>query len=123
MKSFVSKVALVTGGSRRIGASIVRRLARYGASVAFTCSNSEQNTVELSNEIESSVGKALALKADSTCDRELHALIVQPLTLVVHAVQQFGSHARCINTLARHPCSSQDIERIGLSGATAAVLE
>ncbi len=31
-----SKAALVTGGSRGIGASIVRRLAREGASVAFT---------------------------------------------------------------------------------------
>jgi 3-oxoacyl-[acyl-carrier protein] reductase len=35
-KSFTGKVALVTAGSKGIGAGIVRRLASEGASVAFT---------------------------------------------------------------------------------------
>lgn len=41
-KSFAGKVALVTGGSKGIGAGIVRRLATDGASVAFTYSSSEE---------------------------------------------------------------------------------
>src|SRR5258708_3593843 len=64
-KSFKGKVALVTGGSRGIGAGIVRRLAADGASVAFTYSSSPEKALELVREIESAGGKALALKADS----------------------------------------------------------
>jgi 3-oxoacyl-ACP reductase-like protein len=64
-KSFAGKVALVTGGSKGIGAGIVRRLARDGASVAFTYSSSEEKALQLVGEIESAGGKPLALKADS----------------------------------------------------------
>src|SRR5260370_2947100 len=64
-KSFKGQVALVTGGSRGIGAGIVRRLAADGASVAFTHSSSPEKALELVREIESAGGKALSLKADS----------------------------------------------------------
>ncbi len=52
-KSFPGKVALVTGGSRGIGAGIVRRLVAEGASVAFTYSSSEEKAFKLVREIES----------------------------------------------------------------------
>jgi NAD(P)-dependent dehydrogenase (short-subunit alcohol dehydrogenase family) len=50
-KSLVKKVALVTGGSRGIGAAIVRRLAGEGAHVAFTYSTSEKAAKTLLKEI------------------------------------------------------------------------
>jgi len=76
-KSFKGKVALVTGGSRGIGAGIVRRLASDGASVAFSYSNSEEKALQLVREIESLGGKALALKADSAYAEELQSAVIK----------------------------------------------
>jgi 3-oxoacyl-[acyl-carrier protein] reductase len=59
------KVALVTGGSRGIGAAIVRRLAGEGASVAFTYAASEAEADSLCDEIEAAGARILAIKADS----------------------------------------------------------
>src|SRR5260370_12337557 len=60
-KSFTGKVALVTGGSRGIGAGIVRRLAANGASVAFTYSSSPEKPLHLLPQIESHCAKPLPL--------------------------------------------------------------
>jgi len=78
-KSFKGKVALVTGGSRGIGAGIVRRLASDGASVAFTYSSSEEKALQLVREIESLGGKALALKADSAYAEELQSAVIKAI--------------------------------------------
>jgi 3-oxoacyl-[acyl-carrier protein] reductase len=59
------KVALVQGGSRGIGAAIVKRLAEQGAAVAFTYVSSTAKAEELQNGITANGGKALAIKADS----------------------------------------------------------
>ncbi|MCQ2996047.1 3-oxoacyl-ACP reductase FabG [Pseudomonas syringae] len=59
------KIALVQGGSRGIGAAIVKRLAEEGASVAFTYVSSEAKAQELQEGITGNGGKALAIKADS----------------------------------------------------------
>jgi 3-oxoacyl-[acyl-carrier protein] reductase len=44
--TLIDKVALVVGGSRGIGAAIVRRLAANGASVALTYANSAEKAAE-----------------------------------------------------------------------------
>jgi 3-oxoacyl-[acyl-carrier protein] reductase len=59
------KVALIQGGSRGIGAAIVKRLAAEGAAVAFTYVSSAAKAEELQNSITTNGGKALAIKADS----------------------------------------------------------
>ncbi|MCD5990112.1 3-oxoacyl-ACP reductase FabG [Pseudomonas sp. CDFA 553] len=59
------KIALVQGGSRGIGAAIVKRLAEEGASIAFTYVSSEAKAQELQESITGNGGKALAIKADS----------------------------------------------------------
>jgi len=59
------KIALVTGGSRGIGAAIVRRLSTDGADVAFTYSASGDKAKAIVAEIEAKGANALAIKADS----------------------------------------------------------
>ncbi|MBB3317154.1 3-oxoacyl-[acyl-carrier protein] reductase [Rhizobium sp. BK181] len=64
-KPLEGKVAIVTGGSRGIGAAIVRRLAADGASVAFTFANSKDKAEAIVSEIEAKGGRAFAIHADS----------------------------------------------------------
>lgn len=59
------KVALVQGGSRGIGAAIVRRLAKEGAKVAFTYVSATDTATALATDINDNGGQALALRADS----------------------------------------------------------
>jgi 3-oxoacyl-[acyl-carrier protein] reductase len=59
------KVALVTGGSRGIGAAIVRRLSREGAAVAFTYAASAERAETLVADLAASGASVAALKADS----------------------------------------------------------
>ncbi|MGE8408822.1 MAG: 3-oxoacyl-ACP reductase family protein [Pseudomonas sp.] len=63
--SLSGKVALVQGGSRGIGAAIVKRLAEQGAAVAFTYVSSQAVANALQQQITANGGKALALRADS----------------------------------------------------------
>jgi 3-oxoacyl-[acyl-carrier protein] reductase len=63
--TLIGKIALVTGGSRGIGAAVVRRLASDGATVAFTYAVSEDRAKALVAEIEKAGGTALAIQADS----------------------------------------------------------
>jgi 3-oxoacyl-[acyl-carrier protein] reductase len=63
--TLTGKVALVTGGSRSIGAAIAQRLAAEGAAVALTYSASPSKADAVVRTIETAGGKALAINADA----------------------------------------------------------
>lgn len=65
INTLAGKVALVTGGSRGIGAAIARRLAAEGASVAITYSSSPTHAESVVGAITAAGGKAIAIKADA----------------------------------------------------------
>jgi len=76
-RSFIGKVALVTGGSRGIGEGIVRRLVSDGAAVAFTYSSSEEKAMRLAGEIKDAGGNILPIKADSASAEDVRAVVDQ----------------------------------------------
>jgi 3-oxoacyl-[acyl-carrier protein] reductase len=65
MSKLANKVALVTGGSRGIGAAIARRLAGDGASVAITYAKDAGAASAVVKAIELDGGKAVAIQADA----------------------------------------------------------
>lgn len=69
------KVALVTGGSRGIGAAIAKRLAADGAKVAVTYTKGTDAAAAVVKAIEGAGGKALAIQADATDARAVNAAV------------------------------------------------
>src|SRR5260370_22793616 len=65
MSKLAKKVALVTGGSRGIGAAIAKRLAADGASVAITYAKDVDAASAVVKAIEQAGGKAMAIQADA----------------------------------------------------------
>jgi 3-oxoacyl-[acyl-carrier protein] reductase len=67
--------ALVTGGSRGIGAAIVRRLTADGAAVAFTYRSSTPQAEKLTIEVAADGGTAMAIRADSGDSEQVAAAV------------------------------------------------
>lgn len=91
--SLQGKVALVTGGSRGIGAATAIQLAAEGATVAFSYSRSDAAAKEVIAKIEAAGGNAIALKAD-----QADAAAVK--TLIAEVVKRLGKLDILVNNAA-----------------------
>jgi len=92
-KKLEGKVALVTGGSRGLGAELARALADEGANVAISYVTSEEKAAAVARELESKGVKAAAFRADQGTPGE-------PQKLVDAVVARFGKLDILINNAA-----------------------
>lgn len=74
-QSLKGKIALVTGGSRGIGAAIAKHLATEGASVALTYAKDANSASAVVKEIEAAGGKAVAIQADASSAEAVHGAV------------------------------------------------
>ncbi|MFK4039321.1 SDR family NAD(P)-dependent oxidoreductase [Nonomuraea wenchangensis] len=92
-KPLTGKVALVTGGSRGLGAATVRLLAEQGADVAFTYVSSGKQAQAVVDEVHGKGAKAVAFKSDQ-------AEVRQAPTLIDDVVAHFGGLDILVNNAA-----------------------
>jgi 3-oxoacyl-[acyl-carrier protein] reductase len=78
-----NKVAFVTGGSRGIGAAIVRKLAGHGAAVAFTYVNGKEKADELVAQLTTNGSQVIALQSDNATEGAVSSAIEE-------AISRFG---------------------------------
>lgn len=79
MQKLKDKIALVTGGSRGMGAAIVKQLAQEGASVVFTYVNGKEKAQALVDELTGEGLNVSAVKADNAVEGEITSALTQTI--------------------------------------------
>ncbi len=90
-KKLENKIALITGGSRGIGAAIARRFAEEGCHVAISFLSSKEKAYSLVKELEQKGIQAMALQADQADPVQIEKL-----------VQKVGEHFGRIDILVNN---------------------
>lgn len=91
----MTQVALVTGGAKRIGRSIVDRLAAEGYAVAIHCRRSVHEAETAAERIRARGGRVALLRADLADQAEVDGLVeaaerqLGPVTLLVNSASEF----------------------------------
>ena len=80
-KPLEGKIALITGGSRGIGAAIAKRLAADGANVAITYTKGADAAVSVVKGIERAGGRAIVIQADAADAAATKAAVEQTVAV------------------------------------------
>ena len=115
-RGLAGKIVFVTGGSRGIGAGVVRRFAEEGATVVFTYSSSEERAQTLAAEV-----NATAIRADSGSAEDIRRAIaaaVEKCGLLDCFVNNAGVLIGGLIT----DCRLEDLDRMLTVNVRAAVL-
>jgi 3-oxoacyl-[acyl-carrier protein] reductase len=128
MSKLKGKVALVTGASKGIGASIAKELAANGAAVAVNYSSSPDAAKKVVAEIEAAGGKAIAVQANVADPESIGGLIktvakqLGPIDVLVNnaGIYEFGTIDK---VTPEHFHKQFDLNVLGLLLTTQAALE
>lgn len=99
---FEGCVALVTGGTRGIGRALVRQLAGQGAAVSFSFLSNAAAASEIVEQVKSTGGRAMAMRADVRDPRQVEAFVAA-------TAEAFGGVDVLINN-AHQPYTSKPFE-------------
>lgn len=108
-KRFHNKTALITGGSRGIGAAIARRLAKEGCDLAISYANSKEKALSLIFELEKEGIKTLLVQADQ-------ANAQQAAELSERVGRHFGKIDILVNNAGIYVGGCIDDERLDTDG-------
>src|SRR5689334_5375711 len=73
-KKLTGKIAVVTGASKGIGASIAHHLAAEGATVVVNYSSSKEGAERVVKEIQKNGGRGIAIQANMTNQKDIQRL-------------------------------------------------
>ncbi len=93
MKDLTGKRALVTGGSRGIGAAVALALAEHGADVAISYQHAADQAAEIVAQLEGKGGRAIAIQADAADPEAVRRLVNE-------AVRELGGLDILVNNAA-----------------------
>ncbi|GAA1168669.1 SDR family oxidoreductase [Kitasatospora gansuensis] len=114
MKRLEGHVALVTGGSRGIGAAVAIRLAEEGADVALTYERNAERAGQVVKQVEALGRRALAIRADSADPAAVRAAVDETAATL-------GRLDILVNNAAVFPMGPLEELELGLLDRTLAV--
>lgn len=108
--SLAGRTALVTGGSRGIGAAICRALAASGAAVAINCRERIGQAEQVASEIGNQGGRAVAIAADVS-RRDAVAGMVERITAELGPIDILVNNAGIAITRGVDDLTEEDFDR------------